>query len=176
MNIVLIGYRASGKSTIGKLLAAKLTMEFVDIDHDIIARYDQKSVAQIWEEFGEPAYRETECDVTELACNRDNLVIALGGGTPMQERAFNAISKAQNTTCVFLQAPADVLYQRSIIDTGNTDNRPSFSGDRSGLEEVEHMLALREPTYKRLAHHTIDVAKLSFTDAADAIAELLKAK
>ena len=174
MNIVLIGYRASGKSTIGRLLSERLGLEFVDIDHGIMARYDDKSVAEIWSEFGEPHYRETECDVTEEACGGDGLVIALGGGTPMQPRAFAAIDGAKETTCFFLQAPADVLYQRSQIDVANTANRPAFSGNRSGLEEVEHMLAKREPTYLQLADHTIDVNRLSFEDAANEIIRLLE--
>ena len=171
MNIVLIGYRASGKSTVGRLVAERLKMEFVDIDHMIMARYDQKSVAQIWEEFGEPHYRETECDVTEEACGRDNLVIALGGGTPMESRAFQAIQSAHDTVRFFLKASAEELYRRSQIDTSNTANRPRFSADRSGLEEVEHMLAKREPTYKRLADHVIDAESHTFTEAAEAVVE-----
>ena len=95
MKIILIGYRASGKSTIGRVLSARLGYEFVDIDLEIMAKYDNKSVAEIWNEFGEPAYRETECDVTEEACQQDNVVIALGGGTAMEERAFNALQAAQ---------------------------------------------------------------------------------
>lgn len=169
MNIVLIGYRASGKSTIGRLLAERLQLQFVDIDHQIMARYDNKSVAEIWAEFGEPHYRETESDVTEQACVADGLVIALGGGTPMQERAFAAIASAHDTYRFFLQAPAEVLYERSQIDTANADNRPAFSSSRSGLDEVQHMLALREPTYLRLADHSIDVASQSLADAAEEI-------
>jgi len=173
MNIVLIGYRASGKSTIGRLLAERLQLQFVDIDHQIMARYDNKSVAEIWAEFGEPHYRETESDVTEEACAADGLVIALGGGTPMQERAFAAIQSATDTRRFFLQAPADILYERSQIDTANADNRPAFSSTRSGLDEVQHMLSLREPTYLQLADHTIDVASQSLADAADEILRLL---
>ena len=173
MNVVLIGYRASGKSTIGRSVAEKLSLQFVDIDHEIMARYDNKSVAEIWDEFGEPHYRETECDVTELACQRDNLVIALGGGTPMEKRAFTAIAEAKDTHRFFLKAPATVLYERSQIDVANTANRPNFSNDRSGLEEVEHMLAKREPVYQDLADHIIDVEKFSFAEAAKQIVSLL---
>lgn len=173
MNIVLIGYRASGKSTIGKLLAEQLSLRFVDIDLDIRACYDNKSVADIWNEFGEPAYRETECDVTEEACARDNQVIALGGGTPMQPRAFAALESVANTSFFFLQAPAEVLYERSNVDTDNTDNRPSLTAKGGGLTEVQQMLAEREPTYKMLADHTIDVAQQFLPDAAQEIARII---
>jgi len=173
MNIVLIGYRASGKSTIGRMVAEKLSLEFLDIDHEIMARYDDKSVAEIWDEFGEPDYRETECDVTEVACQRDKLVIALGGGTPMQKRAFTAIAEAKDSHRFFLKASAKVLYERSQIDVANSANRPNFSDDRSGLEEVEHMLAKREPVYQQLADHTIDVEEFSFTEAAEQIVSML---
>lgn len=174
MNVVLIGYRASGKSTIGRILAEKLSLKFVDIDLEIMAQYDNKSVADIWKEFGEPSYRETECDVTERACQRDGQIIALGGGTPMQLRAFDAIAGAANTARFFLDAPAEVLYERSQVDAANRANRPSF-GSGGGLQEIENMLSLRKPTYQRLADHTIDVAKLSFTDAADEIHQIIVA-
>lgn len=173
MNIVLIGYRASGKSTVGRLVAERLGMEFVDIDHLIMARYDHKSVAEIWEAFGEPHYRETECDVTEASCREDNLVIALGGGTPMEQRAFEAIQSADNTVRFFLKASAEELYRRSQIDTSNLANRPRFSADRSGLEEVAHMLAKREPTYVKLADHVINAESLAFDQAADAVVQMV---
>lgn len=172
MNIVLIGYRASGKSTVGRLVADRLNLKFVDIDHLIMARYDGKSVAQIWQEFGEPHYRETECDVTEESCEKDDLVIALGGGTPMQARAFQAIESAQQTVRFFLRAPAEELYRRSQIDTPNTANRPQFAAERSGLEEVQYMLSKREPTYLKLADHVIDVESMTFDDTANAVIEL----
>jgi shikimate kinase len=173
MNIVLIGYRASGKSTIGHFLADQLSLKFVDIDLDIMARYDHKSVVEIWTEFGEPAYRETECDVTEEACARDSQVIALGGGTPMQPRAFASLVSAKNATHFFLEAPAEVLYERSQTDTDNANNRPSFSSCRGGLEEVRHMLVRREPVYRQLANFTIDVAHQSLADAAQEIVQIV---
>lgn len=173
MNIVLIGYRASGKSTIGRLVAERLNLKFVDIDHGIIARYDGKSVAEIWSEFGEPAYRETECDVTEEACAADQQVIALGGGTPMQARAFKAIATAGQTKRFFLEASPKALYERSQIDVANLDNRPVFSADRSGLEEVEHMLQVREPTYRELADFIVNVESQSLDQAAEEILSIV---
>ena len=173
MNIVLIGYRASGKSTIGRILATELGLEFVDIDIDIMKRFDDKSVADIWEEFGEPRYREVECDVTEEACARDGQVIALGGGTPMQERAFAALKGAADTVRFYLVAAADVLYERSQIDSANRENRPSF-GSGGGLDEVKKMLELRSPTYESLCDHRIDVERQSLADAANQILQIVR--
>lgn len=171
MNIVLIGYRASGKSTVGQLLATRLQMSFVDIDKGIMARYQNKSVAEIWQQFGEQDYRQTECDVTERACQADGQVIALGGGTPMQPRAFDAV---QNTSGIrfFLEAPAQVLFERSNIDVQNAANRPSLTQAGGGLAEVELMLAKREPVYRELADYTIDVAAQSLEQAAQQIMEI----
>ena len=176
MNIVLIGYRASGKTTIGKLLARELNLDFVDIDHRIMARYGNLSVAEIWEQFGEPSYRETECDVTEQACAGCNQVIALGGGTPMQARAFAALEAAQDATHFFLHAAAETLYARSQIDAANAANRPSLTSIGGGLDEVRHMLAQREPVYKKLADHTIDVDHQSLAAAAAEIARIAKSQ
>lgn len=174
MNIVLIGYRASGKSTIGRLLAEELGLAFVDIDDQIRSRYGNKSVAEIWDAYGEPDYRETECDVTEMACRKDQQVIALGGGTPMQSRAFDALASLPGGLRFYLQAPAEILHQRSNRDTSNITNRPSLTRMQDGLAEVQHMLSLREPTYRRLADHTIDVAQQSMAQAARQIAEIAR--
>ncbi|MEM7316278.1 MAG: hypothetical protein AAF497_24355, partial [Planctomycetota bacterium] len=81
---------------------------------------------------------------------------------------------AANTVRFFLDAPAEVLFERSQVDAANRANRPSF-GSGGGLQEIEKMLAIRKPTYLRLADHTIDVAKLSFNDAADEIERILVA-
>ncbi len=173
MNLVLIGYRGSGKSTIGRLLADRLNMRFVDIDHEIMARYDNRSVAEIWADEGEPHFRNTECDVTEHVMSRDNQVVALGGGTPMQARVYNALAAAPHTTRFYLKAPTPVLYQRIASDDANTDNRPSLTGLGGGRDEVQHMLDQREPTYEKLADHIIDVDQQSPSQAANQIVSLI---
>ncbi len=173
MNIVLIGYRGSGKTTIGLLLAERLSLRFVDIDHGIMARYDDKSVAEIWDEFGEPHYRATECDVTEHAMAQDGQVVALGGGTPMERRAYNAIAAAADTVRIYLKAPAEALHPRIAGDEANTDNRPSLTALGGGLDEVRHMLEKREPTYETLADHVVDVAEQSPEQAAEQIISMI---
>src|ERR1043166_3173868 len=68
MNIVLIGYRGSGKTTIGRLLAEQLWKTFADVDHEIMKRYGGLNVAQIWQQHGEPDYRRVEGEVTQALC------------------------------------------------------------------------------------------------------------
>ena len=171
MKVILIGYRASGKSSVGKRVAKSLSLEFLDIDEQIMARYDNRSVADIWSQFGEPHFRETECDVTEFACQQNEIVIALGGGTPMQYRAYKAIEDATDALRVYLKAPAGVLFARSQSDTSNLQNRPGFSNDRSGLDEVKHVLEIREPTYEKLADKVIDVEKTSLESIVEQIVD-----
>lgn len=174
MNLVLIGYRGSGKTTIGKLLAERLSLRFVDIDRGIMARYEGRSVAEIWDEFGEPHYRATECDVTEDTMAQDGRVVALGGGTPMERRAYDAIADAADTVRIYLKAPAEALHPRIAGDDANTANRPSLTTMGGGLDEVRHMLEKREPTYEALADHVVDVADQSPAQAAEQIVSLLE--
>ncbi|MEX2387116.1 MAG: shikimate kinase, partial [Phycisphaeraceae bacterium] len=91
MNVILIGYRGSGKTTIGKRLANQLWKDFHDVDREICKRFGIDSIADIWQTHGEPKYREVEVEVTRDLVAKPNAIIALGGGTLMQPGARAAV-------------------------------------------------------------------------------------
>ncbi len=161
MNIILFGYRGSGKSTIGKLLADQLWKKFIDIDHEICKRFDNKSVAEIWQTDGEPRYREVEVEVTAEACAGDERVIALGGGTLMQAGTRQAVEQCANARRIYLTCDPKELHRRISADAQTSGMRPALTDKGGGLEEIEMMLAERGPVYEAVADSLFDVTHLT---------------
>lgn len=160
MHVLLIGPRGSGKSTIGRELAAQLGCTFIDLDELVLQAFDQPSVAAIWSTCGESAWREQEASTLQqvMAHHRDeHLVIALGGGTPMIDDAATAIRLQQqqgSVRVVYLRCPAALLVQRLTESPGD---RPPLHGSQSLAEEVEETLQQREPTYLDMADVVVQI-------------------
>ena len=85
MKIVLVGYRAAGKSTLGLLLAQRLGWPYMDIDRGIETRID-KTLSEFYEEVGEESFRRLETEVVEEMCREDECVISFGAGSIIKER------------------------------------------------------------------------------------------
>ncbi|MAE67360.1 MAG: shikimate kinase [Phycisphaeraceae bacterium] len=167
MNIVLIGYRASGKTTVGRLLAARLGWPLRDVDRGIEAKCDL-TIKDIFEQKGEPFYRDVESQVVVEMCAEDRSVISFGGGTIM--RPANQEHARRDALVVYLQAAPGELWRRIQADPDSELNRPNLS--RGGFEEVVEMLEKREPTYIACADLTLD-ATLPPETLAQKIAESL---
>ena len=113
MKLFLMGYMGSGKSTLGKLLAKKLKWNFIDLDK-YIEKQTGKKIASIFEKDGEVRFREIEHECLKKLLNKDNIVLALGGGTPCFHNNINLIN--QNGISVYLEANIDTLTERLIKD------------------------------------------------------------
>lgn len=161
MNVVLIGARGSGKTTVGQALAAQLGRECVDLDDRALASFQQTSVRKVWAEYGEAAWRAAEVKALRetLVDEQDETsefgrVIALGGGVPMipEARAMieQAVSEGRAET-VYLQTSIETMRQRLSRDPGD---RPSLTGASPGadpVDEIACVLVEREPVYMALA-------------------------
>jgi shikimate kinase len=169
MNIALIGYRGTGKSTIGRHVAAHLRMEFIDADVLLVERAG-KSIKAIFEMEGEAAFREREAGIIRELAGRTNLLIATGGGVVLRPENVEALR--QRATVIWLQADAETLHARIIADPVTAASRPHLAG--GGLEEVRKLLAVREPLYASAAHVTLDVSSLSIDGAIKAVTELIQ--
>lgn len=165
MNIVLIGYRGSGKTTIGRKLASQLWKGFVDVDQEACRRFGIDSIAEIWRVHGELAWRETEVRVVQETMAKDEQVIALGGGTLMQPGARAAVEQAQGVRRIYLHCEAEELHRRIEADPASGATRPSLTSFGGGVEEVRTMLAEREPVYRAVADHVLNVTHLKPDDA-----------
>jgi shikimate kinase len=170
-NIIFIGYRASGKTSLGRKLADRLWKTFADVDQEACARFGNDSIAQIWAAHGEPEWRRVEAEVTRDLCAKRDMVIALGGGTPMQPGAFEAVQLAQNAVRIYLKCSAEELHRRIQQDELSTSQRPNLTSLGGGLEEIRAVLAEREPVYEALADRIFDVTHTDLESALRYIIE-----
>ena len=170
MNIALIGYRGSGKTTIGKLLANRLWMDFVDTDALIAARAG-KTIREIFDAGGEVAFRDLESAVIADVLTKDNQVVALGGGAILRPENLQRIKAAARV--IYLQADAATLHARILADPATAQTRPSLTVAGGSLEEVQTLLAQRDPHYRAAADATLEVNRLTPQDAATYITRLV---
>jgi shikimate kinase len=169
MGIVLIGYRGSGKTTVGRLLASRLDKPFADAD-DLIVRHSGKSIRDIFADGGEKLFRELEmAAVAELAARADG-VIAVGGGAIMREENRQVLGRHK---IVYLRCEAPELFRRIQSDPNTSDNRPNLTSLGGGIEEIQALLRQREPIYKAAMTHEIDVTKLTPAEAVDRLLKLI---
>ena len=148
MNLVLIGYRGTGKSTVAKLLAARLEMEVVSLDQEIV-RHAGRSIPDIVATHGWPHFRDLESEITARYAARDNIIIDAGGGVIL--RPENVAHLRRGGTLFWLRASVPVIVAR--IEGGT--ERPALTAGKSFTEEVENVLRERTPLYAAAAHHHI---------------------
>jgi shikimate kinase len=155
-NIVLIGPRAAGKTTIGTMLAKTLQRTFIDLDDKVRERFEQASIQEIWAKHGEHAWRAAEVESLRGLASQQSCIIALGGGAPtVHEIAELLRSKvAQGTALiVYLECQPAELQRRLRLQPGD---RPSLTG-QTVIDEVPQVLAQREPIYRSLANLIVNV-------------------
>ena len=153
MNLVLIGYRATGKTTLARLLAQRLEWDWFDGDVEV-EKVAGKSVASIFAEDGEPVFRDIEAQVMADLCRRDGVVIAAGGGAPMREATRQAMR--QGGKVVWLMALPETIHARMTGDATTTAARRPSLTDRGPLDEIVEVLTQREPIYREASHCRID--------------------
>jgi len=154
--IILIGYRATGKTTIGQLLAQALGWTFVDADVLLEARYG-KTIREMFATEGEQIFRDRESAILRELSRTSRHVIATGGGVIMRSENREQLREA---IVVWLKASPTILHSRIEHDPTTTERRPNLT-NMGGLREITQLLALREPLYAECAHHTIDTESRS---------------
>jgi shikimate kinase len=167
--LTLIGYRATGKTTLAKLLAEKLGWDWIDADVEI-ERVAGKSIARIFAEEGEPAFRDLEARVVADLCRRKRLVLAAGGGAPLREENRRAMREAGKV--VWLTALPETIHARMSGDATTLQRRPSLT-DRAPLAEIIHVLAAREPIYRDAADFVLDTEGRTPEDLANEIVQIM---
>ena len=172
MNIVLIGYRCSGKTEVGKILAKKLGMEFIDTD--ILIEEDTGcSIESIISEKGWDHFRKIERRMIEEVSERDNLAIATGGGVVMDRNNVQNLNR--NGFIVWLKGDAEVLKDRMEKEQRTGKIRPSLTGV-DPLEEIHRVLNVRTPLYQQTGNLMVDTSHLSVEEVADTIMKNLPTK
>ena len=151
--IFLIGARASGKSSLGRLLAEKLGIAFVDTDQHIRAASGLE-VDEIVTQSGWAAFRARESAILR-ECARTHTVVATGGGMVLDPH--NCEFMRATGAVFFLDVPARILSSR-LMENPEAKQRPSLTG-LPPAEEIALVLAEREPIYRATAHHIINAIR-----------------
>ena len=158
-NILLIGLRGSGKSTIGPEIAARLGRQFIDLDPVTLWRLGAASVAEAWREHGEAAFRAAEAAALRDALENPERVIAAGGGTPTAPGAAELIQERRDgglTFVVYLREMPGILRER-LAEAGGVADRPSLTGG-DPLDEIEEVYTQRDALYRSLASQVVEGA------------------
>lgn len=160
MNIALIGFRGTGKTTIAKLLARKLDKKLISTDYEI-EKKTKTAISKFVKKHGWDKFREVETDVVEDVSNLDECIFDTGGGIVMRNENITNLKK--NALIILLEADVKTI-------TGRLKNskRPALT-KRNYIDEVKEVLQEREPRYKRAADYTIDTSRLKPEDACDLI-------
>jgi shikimate kinase len=165
MNLVLIGYRCTGKTTIGRLLAEKLGWPLVDTD-TLIQQKAGRNIKEIVAAGGWPEFRHLERNVVAEVAAADRQVISAGGGAILDEANRSALRRGGKV--VLLTASAEKIWQRMKADPKTLAERPNLT-DAGGIAEVLKVLAERQVAYQAARHLEVPTDRLSPEAAADRI-------
>jgi len=163
--VALVGMMGAGKSSIGRRLSARLNVPFKDADAEI-EHAAGCSISEIFERYGEPAFRNGERKVIARLLAEPPHVMATGGGAFMDPATRQRLK--HDAVTIWLKAPVEVLLAR----TGRRDNRPLLRGG-DPRETLERLLAERTPVYAQ-ADHTLDSEEGPHTASVEKIVELLR--
>jgi shikimate kinase len=164
--VSLVGYRGTGKSSVGKILARRLGRPFADSDAELEARTG-RTIAAIFAEDGEPVFRDQEeALILDLVATQPGLVLSTGGGAILRRAASEALRA--HGIVIWLTAPAEELAQRIMADRRGLASRPSLTGAGT-LDEIEEILHARTPLYREVADLTIETVGKSAGQVVEAI-------
>ncbi len=166
-NIALIGFSATGKSTVAREVADHLSWTFIDTDDEIVKLSD-KTIPQIFEQDGEDKFRQLERKVLKQACQKDRTVIATGGGAIIDPRNQNLL--VENCTVICLEAKAETIYQRLLHDSLYSANpviRPLLAGGNP-LEQIRQLKSHRQPCYA-IADWTVHTDNLTLKQVSQEV-------
>jgi shikimate kinase len=163
--LVLTGFMGAGKSTVGRLLAARLNWSFLDLDAHLEARTNA-TIPQLFERHGEAHFRRLESSALASALGRDHTVLALGGGTPEELTNRLLLEQTPATFTIFLDAPFPTLFDRCMLQD---IARPVLEDPAA----AQLRFTKRHPLYRRLANLTINTADQTQEQTVEAILKTL---
>jgi len=166
-NIIITGFMGTGKSVVAKELARKLKMKFIDMDR-IIEEGQGMSIADIFSRYGENYFRQQENKLVKELSQKENMIIATGGGTLLS--SDNARILGQRGQIICLYADSRTIYNR----VKRRNNRPLLKGENV-LSEIDRLLEERKKIYDNIKWK-IDTTNLNIQEVTDKIIALLKSE
>lgn len=146
-NIVLFGFMGTGKTRVGRAVAERLGMTYVDLD-DLIEAREAMTISELFDVKGEPYFRRVESEVAAEAARLDQHVIGTGGGVVLNEANVRTLERSGVGIC--LNATAEAIYERVKVET----HRPLLAVEEP-LARIRELLAARAPFYAKV-HHQIE--------------------
>jgi shikimate kinase len=169
MIIYLIGYRCTGKTSVGKRLAKKFGWPFVDADLALVEKY-QTTISEIVSAQGWDSFREKETYVLKALSNLDNHVIATGGGVILKKENVECMKK--NGVIIWLKANRENIKKRMLEDQNTQDQRPSLTPKKLD-DEIKETLLSRTPLYEDAMEFYVDTDDLSVDGVCETIIQKL---
>lgn len=168
-NIFLIGFRCTGKSSVGKALAAKLGWQFLDTDSLLVSE-SGISIKEIVETHGWQTFRKLEHAIVEQVCTLDRRVVATGGGIILN--ADNVTLMKKSGRLVWLRAKPETIKTRMRQDRDTRDFRPALTS-KDSIAEIEETLLEREPHYRQAMDFLVDTDGRRIDELCDVIIQQL---
>ncbi len=167
MNIYLIGFRCTGKTSVGRLLAEKLNRRFMDADV-VLAENEGRIIADIVAEHGWPCFREKEKQTIRELSRLNGLVVATGGGAVLDPE--NVARMEESGRIIWLRAESETIKQRIRLDEASDPQRPALTA-KGFVDEVDEVLAGRRPLYEAAAGMALDTDNMSIAELVEMIAQ-----
>lgn len=164
-SVILIGYRASGKTTLAKALAERLGLPVYDSD-ELIEQKTGKTVAEIFAQDGEHAFRDHEENVIADILESGPIVLASGGGAVLRKSTKQRFR--EKGTVIWLKVSPETVLKRMSQDPLNTQRRPNLTS-LPQREEIERLIEQRTPIYSETAHREIDTEQKSTEEILEEI-------
>lgn len=171
MRVILMGLRGAGKTGVGRAVAARLGVGFIDLDDETRRDLGCGSIAEAWERFGEAAFREAEAGaLRRVLGGGGEMVLGLGGGTPMIPAAAELLRgcRGDGDLVVYLRAEPGELRERL---RGGMADRPSLTGG-DPLEEIGAVFDRRDAVYRGLAGAVVDTRGMGVDDVVERVCRL----
>ena len=165
-NVVLIGFMGAGKTAVGRLLAQRLNMQYLDTD-EMIEKREGRTINDIFAGPGESFFRDVESKILDIIADVRDHVISTGGGIIL--RRENVLKLKGMGVVVLLWADPGTIYER----LKDTDDRPLLKAEDS-RKKIKEILDNREPIYRETADHVVDTSGLSPEEACNRIMAFLK--
>jgi shikimate kinase len=170
MNIVLIGYRGTGKTSVGMALAEKLGRDFYDAD-EYIEKKAGTSISDMVDQEGWAFFRAKEKEAIAELSALDGCVIAAGGGAVLDPE--NVAHMKKSGVVVLLEAAAETVFERMRGDEKTEQQRPSLTG-KDPYEEIEEVLAFRRPLYIKAMDFSVDTTSRIIDEVLEEIVQRLQ--
>lgn len=170
MNIYLIGYRCTGKTIVGRLLARRMSWDFVDTD-DVVETQSGQGIDEIVAQSGWQTFRDRERRVVRAVSAASRQVVSTGGGVPCDAGSRRFMK--ESGLVVWLRAEPDIIGKRLGADVHSAHLRPALSG-KNPMTEIRQILAQREPIYREAMHFDVATDTLSPQQVAAAVLRKLE--